>query len=749
MKEYDIEKIVQLLDNTESSTDELILALANTTSLDLSNCNITPHGAITLASALRCNTRITDLNLSYNTIGSEGAKAIADSLPSTSITRLNLSSNGIEDEGAQAIAQSLPSTSILSLELRNNAIRGGGAQAIAHSLPSTSIFLLDLSSNAIGSEGAKAIAHSLPSTNISLLELSGNAIRDTGAKAIAQSLPSTSILSLDLSHNAIEDEGAKAIAQSLPSTSIFSLDLSHNAIEDASATSITENIAQSCERNKQRNDTLIAALDAAKTLAPIIIAEETFSADIWLHILRQLLSEQDQHLTYRVYKYALNKTVLDYICFHDLSHSGAEQAVQSKMYFFQYILSKIDVTSDMAREKLLLAIKSKKWPIVENLIRDKVPCFHKERDNSALYILTLEISNFLQVKKLGHLLPVEEFDFKSMVYLLQLMYQLILAQQDSLSVENKVLCLYNLSNACFSFSRLANLNADAISLREDLTELIYNLIPSEGVDSFCKEIASSPAGGTECLYYLASSFKLIVDAKLSNHHLLYSLKNIIKLLICKYNVSRAFSTCSSDNYFHPMTIYNLISDIPTPYQSVFLNKVESQLYHALKNNHGLLYVLMNCQNAPEDKRIRLDTTLDNDAATSEKKDAIKVLRKLVPWIEARLDAPFLPLLQEELFATHSLLDQDSGSPYQDSFDFTENERQQLNRLYCSLSEIQKKLLRSSTVKSDDPTSRNQWMKEKGTGLIGMGYFASASSSAAPGPNMSIRRSALTSLPSVT
>ena len=360
MKEYDIEKIVQLLDNTESSTDELILALANTTSLDLSNCNITPHGAITLASALRCNTRITDLNLSYNTIGSEGAKAIADSLPSTSITRLNLSSNGIEDEGAQAIAQSLPSTSILSLELRNNAIRGGGAQAIAHSLPSTSIFLLDLSSNAIGSEGAKAIAHSLPSTNISLLELSGNAIRDTGAKAIAQSLPSTSILSLDLSHNAIEDEGAKAIAQSLPSTSIFSLDLSHNAIEDASATSITENIAQSCERNKQRNDTLIAALDAAKTLAPIIIAEETFSADIWLHILRQLLSEQDQHLTYRVYKYALNKTVLDYICFHDLSHSGAEQAVQSKMYFFQYILSKIDVTSDMAREKLLLAIKSKK-----------------------------------------------------------------------------------------------------------------------------------------------------------------------------------------------------------------------------------------------------------------------------------------------------------------------------------------------------------------------------------------------------
>jgi internalin A len=114
--------------------------------------------------------------LSANSIGVEGAKAIAQSL--TSLTSLNLSANSIGVEGAKAIAQSL-----------------------------TSLTSLDLSFNSIGDEGAKAIAQSL--TSLTSLDLSFNSIGDEGAKAIAQSL--TSLTSLNLRNNSIGDEGAKAI----------------------------------------------------------------------------------------------------------------------------------------------------------------------------------------------------------------------------------------------------------------------------------------------------------------------------------------------------------------------------------------------------------------------------------------------------------------------------------------------------------------------------------------------------------
>jgi internalin A len=71
----------------------------------------------------------------------------------TSLTSLNLSSNSIGEEGAKAIAQSL--TSLTSLDLSNNSIGDEGAKAIAQSL--TSLTSLDLSNNSIGEEGAKAI----------------------------------------------------------------------------------------------------------------------------------------------------------------------------------------------------------------------------------------------------------------------------------------------------------------------------------------------------------------------------------------------------------------------------------------------------------------------------------------------------------------------------------------------------------------------------------------------------------------
>ena len=118
-------------------------------------------------------------------------------------TELNLSYNSISDDGAKAIAASLKN--LTTLDLSDNSIGDDGAKAIAVSFKN--LTTLDLSDNSIGEDGAKAIAASLK--NLTSLDLSDNSIGDDGAKAIAASLKN--LTSLDLSDNSIGDDGAKAI----------------------------------------------------------------------------------------------------------------------------------------------------------------------------------------------------------------------------------------------------------------------------------------------------------------------------------------------------------------------------------------------------------------------------------------------------------------------------------------------------------------------------------------------------------
>ena len=73
-----------------------------------------------------CLTGITSLDLSFNSIGADGAPAIAASL--TGLTSLDLSANSIGAAGAQAIAASL--TGLTSLSLRGNSIGADGVRAV-------------------------------------------------------------------------------------------------------------------------------------------------------------------------------------------------------------------------------------------------------------------------------------------------------------------------------------------------------------------------------------------------------------------------------------------------------------------------------------------------------------------------------------------------------------------------------------------------------------------------------------------
>jgi Leucine-rich repeat (LRR) protein len=180
----------------------------------------------------------TALSLQYQSIGDEGAKAIAQL---SGLTSLDLSHNSIGDEGARAIAQL---AALTSLGLRDNHIGNEGAKAIAQLTGLTDI---DLGNNFIHQDGARALAL-LP--NLATLDLGndlsnvddgriatflgkefvppGNSIGDEGARAIAQL---TALTSLGLRDNHIGDEGAKALLDSAQkNSSLRGLDLSDNPI---------------------------------------------------------------------------------------------------------------------------------------------------------------------------------------------------------------------------------------------------------------------------------------------------------------------------------------------------------------------------------------------------------------------------------------------------------------------------------------------------------------------------------------
>eukprot|EP00727_Mastigamoeba_balamuthi_P002505 m51a1_g12251 putative nod3 protein (713) ;mRNA; r:154245-157031 len=144
-----------------------------------------PRGLQELAAALRSNTAVTSLNLSWNAIGDPGTAIVADILrENTTLTSLNLSYNGIGDKGARVLAEALgTSTTLKTLSLAGNAIGDEGARQVAQALAEgAAVADLNLSMNGISYDGARALVEALQGrTSVTALDLSGNAI---GAKIL-------------------------------------------------------------------------------------------------------------------------------------------------------------------------------------------------------------------------------------------------------------------------------------------------------------------------------------------------------------------------------------------------------------------------------------------------------------------------------------------------------------------------------------------------------------------------------------
>lgn len=187
------------------------------------------------------------LDLSWNCISHDGARALAAALQATGhgLTSLDLDCNDLLDAGLAELAAALPRSRLRTLRLGGNRIGALGARSLAAALPSSSLEVLDLSRNQLGPAGATAIAAALTAPGCGAAG-AGPSARSVGAQPHEpRQVPGCTLRSLSLAVNRIGDEGAKALAGALRGAALLELlELANNMIGDRGAESLAEALSE-------------------------------------------------------------------------------------------------------------------------------------------------------------------------------------------------------------------------------------------------------------------------------------------------------------------------------------------------------------------------------------------------------------------------------------------------------------------------------------------------------------------------
>ena len=205
-----------------------------------------------IAKMLTENTTVTDLDLSFNKLGSEGADKICEMLcNNNTLTRLDLSRNELGSECAAKICEMLCNNNTLTiLHLFGNKLDSEGADKICEMLcNNNTLKCLDLSENNLDSECADKICEGLCNNNtLRYLQLCYNELDSECADKICEMLCNNNTLThLNLYGNKLDSEGADKICEMLcNNNTLTDLDLSLNELDSECADKICEGL---CNNN--------------------------------------------------------------------------------------------------------------------------------------------------------------------------------------------------------------------------------------------------------------------------------------------------------------------------------------------------------------------------------------------------------------------------------------------------------------------------------------------------------------------
>ncbi|XP_056612646.1 NACHT, LRR and PYD domains-containing protein 12-like [Triplophysa dalaica] len=232
--------------NADEFLQKLLPVVKESTSVDISFCNITDEGWAVLASALRSNpTHLRHLDLSVNKVGDSGVKLISTVLenPLCKLETLKLSRCKITDEGCVALTSAMRSnpSHLRHLDLSVNNVGDSGVKLISTVLenPLCKLETMKLWMCNITDEGCVALISALRSnpSHLRHLDLSYNKVGVSGVKLISTVLenPLCKLETLKLSWCNITDEGCVALISALRSTPshLRHLNLSVNNLGDS------------------------------------------------------------------------------------------------------------------------------------------------------------------------------------------------------------------------------------------------------------------------------------------------------------------------------------------------------------------------------------------------------------------------------------------------------------------------------------------------------------------------------------
>eukprot|EP01044_Picomonas_judraskeda_P016457 COSAG03_NODE_2929_length_2349_cov_1.765778_1_plen_670_part_10 len=232
----------------------MVEACENLTRLDASGGDLGPAGAALLASSLRHNRSMKELDMGTvaadgssrtlgtadSGIGSEGGVAIAAALHGgPPLVTLGLSDNNLGDDVAVALGRDLVHNKTLqSLDLAGNHIGPTGALALADALCSNQCLrLLNLEANRLGNQGGLALAVAIEhNASLTKLDLYDNQLGMAGIVPLLQALRRNHVLrAVNLCENGVLDKADSTIVHELVAQTN-----SHVLLDLASSQEITE-----------------------------------------------------------------------------------------------------------------------------------------------------------------------------------------------------------------------------------------------------------------------------------------------------------------------------------------------------------------------------------------------------------------------------------------------------------------------------------------------------------------------------
>ncbi|XP_026106257.1 NACHT, LRR and PYD domains-containing protein 12-like [Carassius auratus] len=240
--DLDCEKLSALLMDSHSKLEKM----------KLSDSSVTEEGYKALASALRSNpSHLIELDLTGNDPGQSGVKELSDLLqdPNCQLKTLRLCDCGLTEESCSALATVLRSNSSLKdLDMSNNNLQDSGMKKLKNGLENTNCTLkkLRLSDCSITEEGYKALASALRSNPSHLIELdlTGNDPGQSGVKELNDLLqhPNCQLKTLSLRRCSITEKQCFILTSALKSnpSHLRELNLSENKLGDSGVENLSD-----------------------------------------------------------------------------------------------------------------------------------------------------------------------------------------------------------------------------------------------------------------------------------------------------------------------------------------------------------------------------------------------------------------------------------------------------------------------------------------------------------------------------